>query len=82
MEAAPAILLTPEQVSERTGIPVATLANRRVKGVNSPPFIRIGSRVYYDANDLAAWVASLPRQRSTSENPRRSRRRDSENVSR
>ena len=82
---APPMLLTPEQVSERTGISVATLAKRRVSGLDTPPFIRIGSRVFYDAIDLAAWVASLPRQRSTRENPpgaRSRRRRDTGNVAR
>jgi len=67
------LLLTAEQASERLGIPVATLAYRRITG-DSPPFIRIGSRVYYDAAELADWVAKLPRQRSTSENPPSGRR--------
>ena len=68
------ILLSPEQVSEILGIAVGTLAQRRVTGIDSPPFIRIGSRVYYDKAELEAWIASLPRQRSTSENPPTARR--------
>jgi len=69
------LLLTPEQVSERTGIAVATLAKRRVTGFDCPPFVRIGGRVYYDRAELEAWIAGLPRLRSTSENPNPADRR-------
>jgi len=60
-------LLTPQQVSERIGVAVETLANRRMTGQHSPPFVRIGARIYYDAADLDRWLANLPRQRSTRE---------------
>ncbi|MFN4275745.1 MAG: helix-turn-helix transcriptional regulator [Ferrovibrio sp.] len=49
-------LLTPEQVSELTGLAEQTLARYRVSG-GGPAFIRISARcIRYRESDLRAWI--------------------------
>ena len=57
--------LRPTQAAEYSGIPVSTLAKRRLRG-QDPQYIKIGSAVFYDRQDLDALMASSIR-RSTSE---------------
>ncbi|MGA3887658.1 helix-turn-helix domain-containing protein [Ralstonia nicotianae] len=50
--------LTPQEVSQRYGgrISPRTLANWRSAGTG-PRFLRLGGRILYALNDLAAWEA-------------------------
>ena len=48
-------LLTPEQVSELTGIPAATLAQWRYRK-RGIPFLKVERLVRYDAADVEAYL--------------------------
>ena len=61
----PAILLSPEQVSQRYGPSPSTLAKMRLNG-SGPIFVKLGRRVAYRLDDLEEWVEQN-RFRSTSE---------------
>ena len=58
-------LLSPKNVSERLGVSISTLAKWRLDG-SGPAFVKVGSRVAYDASMIEAWLASRVR-RSTSD---------------
>jgi hypothetical protein len=59
-------LLTDIEVSHLTGRARSTLQKDRVAGTGIP-FVRFGRQVRYRAQDVAAYLAALPRCRSTSE---------------
>lgn len=48
-------MLRIEQVSERTGVPVATLRYWRYQGTG-PASFRLGRRVVYDAAEIERWI--------------------------
>lgn len=58
------ILLTPGEVSERTGLAVSTLAKMRVRG-DGPLYLKVGARVRYIEAELEEWLAMKPVHRST-----------------
>lgn len=58
-------LLTPEETARRVRLKESTLAARRVTG-DGPPFVKLGSRVFYDEHDVDVWIAARKR-RSTAE---------------
>jgi len=58
-------LLSPQQVAERYGPSVSTLAKMRLTGTG-PVFVKLGRRIAYRLDDLESWVLSN-RFRSTSE---------------
>ena len=47
--------LSTNQVSEETGIPMATLRYWRHAGTG-PPSVRLGRRVVYRESDVARWI--------------------------
>ena len=53
-------LNSPEQVKQRLGISLPTLARWRGAG-EGPPFIKMGHRVAYTDSDLEAWLQSQRR---------------------
>ncbi|HZS59734.1 MAG TPA: helix-turn-helix domain-containing protein [Gemmatimonadaceae bacterium] len=59
-------LLTPDEVARRTGRARGTLAQWRFQG-NGPPFVKLGARVMYPADEFQKWIDALPRHRSTAE---------------
>lgn len=60
-------LIAPADAAKLLGdISVTTLAAWRVSG-EGPRFLKLGSRVFYDRDDLSAWLATRPRHQSTSE---------------
>lgn len=59
------ILLTEHQASKLMGFKVSTLRKRRCKG-KAPRFLKIGSNVRYDANDIQQYLDSCVRE-STSQ---------------
>lgn len=59
-------LLSPRQTAEWLGVKVSTLAQYRCRGTGIP-FVRVGSGIRYRADDVAAFIAALPRHRSTSD---------------
>jgi predicted DNA-binding transcriptional regulator AlpA len=61
-------LLTDRDVSAVTGAARSTLSKMRLRG-DGPPFVRVGVSVRYPEDSLRAWLASLPRRRSTSDIP-------------
>lgn len=61
-------LLDTHAAAERVGLARATLAKLRVIG-GGPPFIKLGARVLYDEADVAGWIASQGKRRSTSDAP-------------
>ncbi len=63
-------LLDTTQAAERTRLARATLAKLRVFG-GGPPFVKLGAKVLYDADDLSAWIATHGKRRSTSDAPAR-----------
>ncbi len=65
METAPRLLRTLD-AARYCGFSKSTFEKWRCVG-GGPPFIRRGSAVYYDSQNLDDWLASLPRYRSTSE---------------
>jgi predicted DNA-binding transcriptional regulator AlpA len=50
-------LLRTAEISDQTGIPVATLRWWRHRG-EGPRSFKLGKTVFYDADDVAAWVES------------------------
>lgn len=61
-------LLNVNQAADRLGVSVSYLNKLRLSFSSGPPFVKLGARVSYDPNDLAAWVESKKR-RSTSDGP-------------
>jgi predicted DNA-binding transcriptional regulator AlpA len=59
-------LLDTHHTAERLGLARATLAKLRVVG-GGPAFVRLGTKVLYDEAELAAWLDSKPRLRSTAD---------------
>lgn len=47
--------LTPRQLEEQTGFPVATLAAWRSRG-KGPKYVKIMGRIYYPKADVQAWL--------------------------
>ena len=50
-------LLRTAEISDQTGIPVATLRWWRHRG-EGPRSFKLGKTVFYDADDVATWVES------------------------
>lgn len=63
--ASPDSLLSTRQAAAYIGLAVQTLAAMRISG-ESPPFHKLGSRVFYKRDDLDTWVRRR-RRRSTSD---------------
>jgi hypothetical protein len=51
------VLLSEAQVSEATGLPVASLKTERCRGTGMP-YVKFGRRVRYRADDVAAYIAA------------------------
>jgi excisionase family DNA binding protein len=51
-------LLTPEELSERLRVPVATLYAWRYRG-DGPRAVKVGRHLRYRAEDVERWLASL-----------------------
>lgn len=60
-------LLTPDDVAETLGVGRGCLAKWRLSGFG-PKYLKIGRRVAYQAEDVAAWLSDRRRQ-STSDVP-------------
>jgi len=52
-------LMTEQEVSKRINVSVASLRRWRLLG-RGPAFLKVGSLVRYQPEDLDAWLASLP----------------------
>ena len=61
-------LMTEAQASIMTGFKMATLRKRRWQG-KPPRFLKVGSKVLYDANDVEGFMDSCVRE-STSQKGR------------
>lgn len=59
------VLLNEHQASEVVGFKVATLRKRRWQGL-PPRFLKVGSKVFYDQNDIQNYLDSCVRE-STSQ---------------
>lgn len=57
-----ATLLTPQQASKALGVSPKTLANWRVTGTHSLPFVKVGSRVRYRSEDVRAFLINNSKQ--------------------
>ena len=60
----PKTLLTEQEASAVTGFKVATLRKRRWQGL-PPRFLKVGSKVFYDLNDLEDYLHSCVRTSTT-----------------
>lgn len=49
------VLLTEAQVSEMTGLPVASLKTERCRGLGMP-YVKFGRRVRYRTDDVTAYI--------------------------
>lgn len=54
----PTDLLTPDQVATALGLSHRTLAAWRSNRRNPLPYVKVGSRVRYRRQDVAAWLES------------------------
>ena len=55
------LLLNEREVSRKCGVPLKTLQYWRYCGhLDGPPFVKLGRRVYYRADDLERWVNEAP----------------------
>jgi hypothetical protein len=66
VEAAP-LLLNEKETAKRLGVSLSFLRKARCEGAHhnrteSPPFVRLGGRVYYPREDLLDWLAGLARR--------------------
>ena len=50
------LLLNTTETAERLGLSASFLAKARMVPGSGPPYIKVGTRVLYDAADLAGWV--------------------------
>ena len=57
--------LSTAQAAEYLGLGKSTLDKLRIAG-GGPPFIKIGSRVLYDVDDLDAWLVQHKRASTSS----------------
>lgn len=57
-------LLTPDQVAAELGVSRRTLAAWRSSRRNYLPYVKVGNRVRYRQQDVAAWVESRARGRA------------------
>lgn len=57
----PTDLLTPDQVADALGLSHRTLAAWRSNRRNPLPYVKVGSRIRYRRQDVAAWVESQTR---------------------
>lgn len=53
-------LISTAELAKRLNLTMQTLAQWRLRGFG-PPFVKAGSRVMYDAADVAEWIASRKR---------------------
>ena len=53
-------LMPPSEVSEVTGFSVGTLNVMRARGTSPFPWVKRGRMVMYRAEDIAAYIESLP----------------------
>ena len=60
------ILLNETQASTVTGFAVKTLRKRRWQGL-APRFLKVGSKVFYDQNDLNAYLEACVRTSTSDE---------------
>ena len=60
------ILLNEHQASEVIGFAVKTLRKRRWQGL-APRFLKVGSKVFYDQNDLSAYLEACVRTSTSDE---------------
>lgn len=51
------VLINEKQAAKRLGLSVATLRRRRLLR-QPPPFVKLGNRVLYRAEDLTAFIAA------------------------
>jgi hypothetical protein len=58
-------LLTESQLAEFRRVTKQTLRNERLRG-DGPPYLKVGGRVLYSEEDIAAWLATK-RRTSTSD---------------
>ncbi len=58
-------LITPRELAQRLNLSVSTLAKWRCYG-HGPAYRKIGNRIRYDEDEVAAWLEQLTR-RSTSD---------------
>jgi predicted DNA-binding transcriptional regulator AlpA len=65
-------LLTPEETARKARLTTATFAKLRCTG-GGPPFVKLGSRVFYDERDVDAWIDARKR-RCTAEYVRQNRK--------
>lgn len=54
--------LTPEDLAEREGVPVATIYQWNYRG-GGPAFIKVGKHVRYRIEDVMAWEEASTRSR-------------------
>ena len=57
----PTDLLTPDQVAASLGLSHRTLAAWRSNRRNPLPYVKVGSRIRYRRQDVAAWLESQTR---------------------
>jgi predicted DNA-binding transcriptional regulator AlpA len=60
----PSKLLTPTETAARTGLAVATLATRRSRGGDAPPFVYVGARVRYPEAGVERWIRARQKHRT------------------
>ena len=66
MPLSPSDLLTPDQVATALGLSHRTLAAWRSSARNPIPYVKVGSRVRYRRQDVAAWLESQTRTSAAS----------------
>ena len=62
-------LITTEQLAAVRNVPASRIEKERLKG-DGPPWLKDGHLVRYRLGDYRAWIASLTRFQSTSEQQR------------
>ena len=65
----PAGLITSGELALRLGIAAQTLAVWRLRGIG-PRFLKLGSRVMYDPQDVSAWLNSRRRESTSDDGAR------------
>lgn len=58
-------LLSEHQLARELGMSRRALSQRRWRG-GGPPFVKIGRRVFYEPEEVKAWLASVRRTSTSS----------------
>jgi predicted DNA-binding transcriptional regulator AlpA len=62
-------LISPTELARQLGVSTQTLATWRLDPSKTPKFIKLGSKVAYDVEDVARWLEERKRSSTNDQTP-------------